>query len=119
VFHEAEDIFDAFNFADTKTFGKAFVNHLRESNPVPTIWITNTIRSTPRTGAASTTALAFATPPFEVRRNLIRNVFAGLALAPDVELRLAAEEAITPGQLARAARAVPIADVHPEHMPHL
>lgn len=44
LYDEAEDIFSYSNF-ESRTKNKAFLNDSLETNPVPTIWITNNIKS--------------------------------------------------------------------------
>ena len=47
MYDEAEDIFDTFEsfFSQKKQESKAWINHMLESNPIPTLWITNDIDS--------------------------------------------------------------------------
>lgn len=47
MYDEAEDIFDSHDsfFSSKKQENKAFINRMLESNPIPTIWITNDINS--------------------------------------------------------------------------
>jgi SpoVK/Ycf46/Vps4 family AAA+-type ATPase len=47
MYDEAEDIFDTYEglFRQKKQDSKAWINHMLESNPIPTIWITNDIHS--------------------------------------------------------------------------
>jgi hypothetical protein len=100
------------SYGDTRAFGKSFMNNTLESNPVPTIWISNSIETIdPAYRRRFDYSIEFVTPPFDVRRNLIRGHFVGLPLADDDAHRLAQEAAVLPGQIARAARAVRIANV--------
>ena len=112
LFDDAEDVFLAVGYSDSTAFPKVFMNELLESNSVPTIWIVNAVSSIdPAFRRRFDYSVAFSTPPLEVRHNLIRSQFNGLPVTRAAEARLAEQDAITPGQIARAARTARIANV--------
>lgn len=115
LFDEAEDVFgdaDAIGYGDSRAYGKSFMNSLLESNEVPTIWVTNSVDCIdPAFRRRFDFSLEFSTPPLNVRRNLIQRQFAGLPLPECAMQRLAEEDAVVPGQIARASRVAGIAGV--------
>jgi len=116
LFDEAEDVFpgaESLSFRDaTDGYGKAWMNRLLESNPVPTLWIVNHVDYMDAAYRRRFEySVEFDTPPRDVRRVIIDKQFAGLPLAHEALQRLADEDAVTPGQVAAAARAARTANV--------
>jgi SpoVK/Ycf46/Vps4 family AAA+-type ATPase len=113
LFDEAEDVFEADGFgrlfasSSRATGGKAWVNRILESNPVPTLWISNDADSMDRAYLRRfDLSVRFAAPPRTVRLAIARRHLGGWADGPDDSLlaAIADNERLTPAQLQKAAR---------------
>ncbi|MGE0310445.1 MAG: AAA family ATPase [Lautropia sp.] len=116
LFDEVEDVFppihekaaQAFGLEDARgqaVNGKAWVNQTLEQNPVPTIWISNSINQIdPAYRRRFQFHLELANPPQRVRENIARKHLSGLDVSEPFVLKLAARKQITPAQIQSAAR---------------
>ena len=85
--------------------GKAWVNQTLEQNPVPTIWISNSIHQIdPAYRRRFQFHLELANPPQKVRENIARKYLLELGVDEAFVARIAARRAITPAQIQAAAR---------------
>ncbi len=85
--------------------GKAWVNQTLENNPVPTIWISNSISQIdPAYRRRFQFHLELKNPPQNVRANITRKHLAGLDVSEDFVEKLAARKTLTPAQIHAAAR---------------
>jgi SpoVK/Ycf46/Vps4 family AAA+-type ATPase len=85
--------------------GKAWVNQTLESNPVPTIWISNAIgQIDPAYRRCFQFHLELATPPQRVRERIARKYLAGLGVDDEFARKVAARAMVTPAQIQSAAR---------------
>ncbi len=85
--------------------GKAWVNQTLENNPVPTIWISNSINQIdPAYRRRFQFHLELKNPPQNVRANITRKHLAGLDVSPDFVEKLATRRTLTPAQIHAAAR---------------
>ncbi len=85
--------------------GKAWVNQTLEQNPVPTIWISNSIHQIdPAYRRRFQFHLELANPPQKVRENIARKYLLDLGVDEAFVARVAARRAITPAQIEAAAR---------------
>ena len=85
--------------------GKAWVNQTLENNPVPTIWISNSINQIdPAYRRRFQFHLELKNPPQNVRANITRKHLAGLDVSEDFVEKLAARKTLTPAQIHAAAR---------------
>jgi len=85
--------------------GKAWVNQTLENNPVPTIWISNSINQIdPAYRRRFQFHLELKNPPQNVRANITRKHLTGLDVSADFVEKLAARRTLTPAQIHAAAR---------------
>ncbi len=85
--------------------GKAWVNQTLENNPVPTLWISNSIgQIDPAYRRRFQFHLELETPPQKVRESIARKVLGELGVSDAFVSRIAARPSITPAQIQAAAR---------------
>jgi len=112
LFEEASDVFSdfsVFNMGGTAQARKAWVNRLLENNSVPTLWLLNSVRGIdPAFLRRFDVVFELNVPPERQRQQLASRLGKGLLIAEAVQ-RIAAEEAVTPGIIARAAAVVRVA----------
>ena len=85
--------------------GKAWVNHVLESNPVPAIWISNCVSHIdPAYLRRFDLALEFSSPPKAVRQRIAGKILGKTRVSPPFVDRVAEAEALTPAQIEKAAR---------------
>lgn len=111
---EAEDIFDSIGGRTEhrrapRSGSKAWLNALLESMRIPTIWITNDIDMDAAHLRRFAYVMEFTTPPFSVRREIVRLQTAGLAIMDATVTQLARNDALTPAMLGMAAQFVRLA----------
>jgi len=95
--------------------GKAWVNQTLESNPVPTIWISNSINQIdPAYRRRFQFHLELKNPPQNVRANITRKHLSGLEVSPEFVEKLAARRSLTPAQIHAAARFAQLTHGHVE-----
>jgi len=120
LFDEVEDVFPPIN-TDTAQLmarleagdgmpngsvsGKAWVNQVLESNPVPVIWVTNRIEQIdPAFRRRFQYHLELKSPPPGAREALVAKALSGAKVSPEFVARLAARKALTPAQIRTAVR---------------
>ena len=116
LFDEVEDVFPS-NPSDMLNMylgdehhrgsvnGKAWVNQTLETNPVPTIWISNAINQIdPAYRRRFQFHLELKNPPQSVRSSITRKHLAGLPVSEGFIEKLAARRNLTPAQIHAAAR---------------
>jgi len=85
--------------------GKAWVNQILETNPVPVIWVTNRIEQIdPAFRRRFQYHLLLKSPPPGAREGLVARALEGVAVGPDFAARLAERRALTPAQIRTAVR---------------
>jgi SpoVK/Ycf46/Vps4 family AAA+-type ATPase len=85
--------------------GKAWVNQILESNPVPTIWVTNQIEQIdPAFRRRFAYHLELKSPPPGAREQLVRSALDGAAVSDAFVARLAERKGLTPAQIRTAVR---------------
>lgn len=105
MFDEAEDVFPADDpWGTRRTAGKAWVNELLETNPVPVIWISNKIQQMdPAYLRRFQYHLDVRKPPLEVRERILASQLGELAVSSEFVQRLARSEDMTPAMIGSAA----------------
>ncbi|MBS1197443.1 MAG: family ATPase [Proteobacteria bacterium] len=122
LFDEVEDVFPASAGMELMAFtgvsepsgssvsGKAWVNRTLETNPVPTIWISNNIR---QIDAAYLRRfqyhLELKNPPANVRQKIVSKHLEGLDVSAEFVARLVERPTLTPAQIESAVRFVHLA----------
>lgn len=109
LFDEAEDAFPRVEVGAElrrETGGaKGWINGLLESNPRPTVWITNAVdQIDPSFLRRFDFTLEVGTPPLAVRKQIVENLLHRLPVTGAWVERCAADERVRSGHLARAAR---------------
>lgn len=85
--------------------GKAWVNQILESNPVPTIWVTNRIEQIdPAFRRRFAYHLELKSPPPGAREGLVRKTLEGVPVSPAFVARLTERKGLTPAQIRTAVR---------------
>ena len=116
LFDEVEDVFGsgscAFPFVMTSRTGdgrpaKGWVNQTLESNPVPTIWVCNSISAFDAAYLRRfDLALEFRRPTGAFRRRVVDRHLDDQLVSPEARARLGAMEQLPPASLHRVARVV-------------
>lgn len=120
LFDEVEDVFPrvssdtgqllAISEHDTartssKVNGKAWVNQILETNPVPTLWITNRIdQIDPAFMRRFAYHLELQSPPPGARERMVQKALEGTSVSADFRLKLAGQKGLTPAQIRTAVR---------------
>ena len=85
--------------------GKAWVNQILESNPVPVLWVTNRIdQIDPAFRRRFQYHLELTAPPPGAREALVRRALAEVDVSADFVARLSGRKALTPAQIRTAVR---------------
>lgn len=85
--------------------GKAWVNQILETNPVPTIWITNRIEQIdPAFRRRFAYHLELKSPPPKAREQLIRKTLEGVAVSESLIKQLSERKDLTPAQIRTAVK---------------
>lgn len=85
--------------------GKAWVNQILESNPVPTIWVTNRIEQIdPAFRRRFAYHLELKSPPPGAREGLVRKTLEGVQVSEGFVARLTERKGLTPAQIRTAVR---------------
>ncbi|MBC7444015.1 MAG: ATP-binding protein [Polaromonas sp.] len=85
--------------------GKAWVNQILESNPVPTLWVTNRIEQIdPAFRRRFAYHLELRSPPPGAREGIVRKTLEGVEVSDAFVARLTARKGLTPAQIRTAVR---------------
>jgi SpoVK/Ycf46/Vps4 family AAA+-type ATPase len=85
--------------------GKAWVNQILETNPVPVIWVTNRIEQIdPAFRRRFQYHLLLKSPPPGAREGLVRRALEGATVSEGFAAKLAERRALTPAQIRTAVR---------------
>jgi SpoVK/Ycf46/Vps4 family AAA+-type ATPase len=85
--------------------GKAWVNQILETNPVPVVWITNRIEQIdPAFRRRFQYHLLLKSPPPGAREALVRRALEGAGVSAEFAARLAERRGLTPAQIRTAVR---------------
>lgn len=92
--------------------GKAWVNQILESNPVPTVWVTNRIEQIdPAFRRRFAYHLELKSPPPGAREGLVRKTLEGVAVSDGFVAKLTERKGLTPAQIRTAVRFASLAQV--------
>ena len=122
LFDEVEDVFEANHGFLSQLFGadesgegggsagKAWVNRTMERNPVPAVWVTNSVDNIdPAYKRRFDYSVGFPLPPRPVRFSIARHHLGCFDPPESLLERLSADEELTPAQLSLAAKVARIA----------
>src|SRR4051812_40416608 len=85
--------------------GKAWVNQILESNPVPTLWVTNRIEQIdPAFRRRFAYHLELKSPPPGAREALVRKTLEGVTVSDGFVAKLTERKGLTPAQIRTAVR---------------
>ncbi len=85
--------------------GKAWVNQILETNPVPVIWVTNRIEQIdPAFRRRFQYHLELKSPPPGARESLVSRALAGVAVGEGFAAKLAERKGLTPAQIRTAVK---------------
>jgi SpoVK/Ycf46/Vps4 family AAA+-type ATPase len=85
--------------------GKAWVNQILETNPVPVIWVTNRIEQIdPAFRRRFQYHLELKSPPPGARESLVNRALAGVAVSEGFAAKLAERKSLTPAQVRTAVK---------------
>ena len=91
--------------------GKAWVNQILETNPVPVIWVTNRIEQIdPAFRRRFQYHLELKSPPPGARESLVARALAGVTVDEGFAAKLAERKGLTPAQIRTAVRFAKLAD---------
>jgi SpoVK/Ycf46/Vps4 family AAA+-type ATPase len=91
--------------ANGSVSGKAWVNQILESNPVPTIWVTNRIEQIdPAFRRRFAYHLELKSPPPGARESLVRRTLDGVPVSDAFVAKLTERKGLTPAQIRTAVR---------------
>jgi SpoVK/Ycf46/Vps4 family AAA+-type ATPase len=97
--------------------GKAWVNQILETNPVPVIWVTNRIEQIdPAFRRRFQYHLELKSPPPGAREQLVQRALQGVAVSAGFAARLAERRGLTPAQIRTAVRFAALAAVGEENV---
>jgi transitional endoplasmic reticulum ATPase len=110
LFDEIEDVFpnqDAGEFGDhhkDHSMSKAWLNHILESNPVPTIWVSNAIHQIDKAYLRRFDfSIEIGIPPLDVRKRILNKYLGPLHISDATIERYAQKAWLSPAQIERAA----------------
>jgi SpoVK/Ycf46/Vps4 family AAA+-type ATPase len=110
LFDEAESLLapswlDALFSEDAPTTNKGFINQLLETNPLPTLWIANTIEEMdPAFVRRFDMLIEMPVPPLSVRAGIAATAMNDLDVSAAFTQKLARQAHLAPAHLTRAAR---------------
>ena len=122
LFDEVEDVFppisgeaaqfmsrldsgDGLPSAGASVSGKAWVNQILETNPVPVVWVTNRIEQIdPAFRRRFQYHLELKSPPPGARETLVARALAGVAVGAEFAAKLAERKGLTPAQIRTAVK---------------
>lgn len=111
LFDEAEDVFDDGSMSllsivkKSEKTGKAWFNQLLESNPVPTIWLSNSTWGVdPAHMRRFIYVLEVPRPPRGARRTILKRELGPVGVPSEWLERISADDRLVPGHIARTRR---------------
>lgn len=118
VFDEMEDVFPVAGIISGmeknlrgSRLSKAWVNELLETNPVPTIWISNEVEHIdPAYLRRFDFSVEIGVPPIRVRKRIIEKYMEGSGISKAVISKYAQQEEISPAQVEKAAKVLSLID---------
>ena len=122
LFDEVEDVFPVtmhsfFGLLQRSGQHKGWTNDLLETNPIPTIWISNSVdQIDPAFLRRFDLVVEVPIPPQHNRRQILEKVVCGLPVSDDWLDAMARNENITPGHAEKAAKVAKLSHLKgPEH----
>ncbi len=108
LFDEIEDVFPMSDnpfFKQKPAAGKMFINRLLESNPVPSIWVSNEVDHIDKAYLRRFDfSFEMGIPPVAVRRGILHNYLHAHSISDETISHLAQQEELSPAQIEKAAK---------------
>jgi transitional endoplasmic reticulum ATPase len=110
LFDEIEDVFPAddggpFFRPRRAPAGKMFINRMLESNPVPTLWISNEVGHIDKAYRRRFDfSFEMGIPPIAVRRDILAKYLHGYRISKETIKYLSQQEELSPAQIEKAAK---------------
>ncbi len=112
VFPKADDLFETTKQRSPSQFGKAWMNNMLENNPIPVIWVSNSIDQIDQAYLRRFSYhLEFRKPPLKVRQSIANKYLHSTSVSPDFIQRIAQKTTLTPALIESAARVVSLSKV--------
>jgi SpoVK/Ycf46/Vps4 family AAA+-type ATPase len=119
LFDEIEDIFPnteneskGLGRGNSADYGKAWMNQTLESNPIPVIWVSNSIdQIDPAYLRRFSYHLEFRKPPLKVRHRVAEKYLQSTSVSRDFIQQVAQKSSLTPALIESAARVVSLSNV--------
>jgi SpoVK/Ycf46/Vps4 family AAA+-type ATPase len=118
LFDEMEDVFPVSGFITgmeqilrSSRLSKAWINELLETNPVPTIWISNAVEHIdPAYLRRFDFSVEIGVPPIRVRKRIIKKHMQGTGVSKAAISKYAQQDEISPAQVEKAAKVLRLID---------
>lgn len=110
LFDEIEDVFPAddggpFFRPRRAPAGKMFINRMLESNPIPTLWISNEVGHIDKAYRRRFDfSFEMGIPPIAVRRDILAKYLHGYRISKETIKYLSQQEELSPAQIEKAAK---------------
>lgn len=110
LFDEIEDVFPAddggpFFRPRRAPAGKMFINRMLESNPIPTLWISNEVEHIDKAYRRRFDfSFVMGIPPIAVRRDILAKYLHGYRISKETIKYLSQQEELSPAQIEKAAK---------------
>lgn len=110
LFDEIEDVFPAddcgpFFRPRRAPAGKMFINRMLESNPIPTLWISNEVGHIDKAYRRRFDfSFSMGIPPIAVRRDILAKYLHGYRISKETIKYLSQQEELSPAQIEKAAK---------------
>ena len=119
LFDEIEDVFPSSDnpfLSRNPAAGKMFINGLLESNPIPSIWISNEVSHIDKAYLRRFDfSFEMGIPPIAIRRGILHNYLRGQPISDEVINALAQQEQLSPAQIEKAAKILRLSRTKAEH----
>jgi SpoVK/Ycf46/Vps4 family AAA+-type ATPase len=116
IFPKSDDLFETFKQRSSAHFGKAWMNHMLENNPIPVIWVSNSIdQIDPAYLRRFSYHLEFRKPPLKVRQRIAEKYLSFTSVSRDFIHQIAQKSELTPALIESAARVVSLSKVDDSH----
>lgn len=115
VFQYAGDASDSWRNGRVTRLSKAWVNDLLETNPVPTIWVSNEVSHIdPAYLRRFDFSVEMGVPPIRVRKRIIKSHLSDTGISKTLIEKYSQQEELSPAQVEKAAKVLRLIDDSPD-----
>jgi len=112
IFPNADDPIKGFSISNSNYYGKAWMNQTLESNPIPVIWVSNSIgQIDPAYLRRFSYHMEFRRPPIKVRHRVAEKYLQSTSVSRNFIQQVAQKSTLTPALIESAARVVSLSNV--------